>query len=186
MLARDFMFLNPQAQAHSKLGQAQPQTQAVQQLQNVHQHSYNAPAPSYQMLTQQTQNYTYSPATSNNMYSMPPPPSSPCRSSDGTTVNIEHNSNPINVQMMHPQQRHTSIQQQQDQLSQAQLTYSHDCTQLQQQLYNHADNSVNSMLSDLLSIPQDTLSSTTSTAAANCAAAGEEEQLTRTDVVFRG
>ncbi len=194
MLARDFMFLNPQSQAqvqaHSKLGQAQPPMQAVQQLRNAHQpiaqHTYNAPSPSYQMHTQQTQSFTYSPATSNSMYSMPPPPSSPCRSSNGATVDIEHESNPNNVYIMHPQQHHTLIQQHQEQLSKEQLAYSHDSKQLQQQFYNHADNNVNSMLNDLLSIPQDMLASTIATAAANCAAAGEEEPLVRTSDVFHG
>ncbi|KAL3826256.1 hypothetical protein ACHAXA_006284, partial [Cyclostephanos tholiformis] len=170
MLARDFMFLNPQAQAQSKL---------VQHQQFAH-HSYNAPAPTHQMHTQQTQNYTYSPATSNNMYSMPPPPSSPNRSSNGSIVNIEHKSNPNNVYSTHVQdlqQHHTSIQQQQEQLSHELPTYSHDSIQLQPQSYHHSDNNVSSMLNDLLSIPQNVLASTAATAGATCAATGEEEPL---------
>jgi hypothetical protein len=178
MLARDFMFLNPQAQAQSKL---------VQHQQFAH-HSYNAPAPTHPMHTQQTQNYTYSPATSNNMYSMPPPPSSPNRSSNGSIVNIEHKSNPNNVYSTHVQdlqQHHTSIQQQQEQLSHELPTYSHDSIQLQPQSYHHSDNNVSSMLNDLLSIPQNVLASTAATAGATCAATGEEEPLVRANDVFR-
>ena len=192
MLARDFMFLNPQAQqAHSQHGQVhQSQMQAMQQLRNVNQqfsqHSHDAPPPTHQMHTQQNQNYMYSPATSN-MYSMPPPSPSSHRSSNGSIVNIEHNSDPNNVYMMHAQDlQHLSSTQQQ--LSHEHAAYSQDDIQLQQQLYTHADNSSNSMLGDLLSIPQDMLASTIATAAATCAATGggEEDPLVRAHAVYHG
>jgi hypothetical protein len=192
MLARDFMFLNPQAQqAHSQHDQAhQSQMQAMQQLRNAHQqfsqHSHDAPAPSHQMHTQQNQSYMYSPATSN-MYSMPPPSPSSHRSSNGSIVNIEHNNDPNNVYMMHAQDlQHLSSTQQQ--LSQEHDAYSQDVIQLQQQLYTHADNGSNSMLGDLLSIPRDMLASTIATAAATCAAAGgvDDESLARANAVYHG
>ena len=185
MLARDFIFLNPQAQqAHSQHDQVhQSQMQAMQQLRNAHQqfsqHSHDAPAPSHQMHTQQNQNYMYSPATSN-MYSMPPPSPSSHRSSNGSIVNIEHNNDPNNVYMMHAQDlQHLSSTQQQ--LPQEHDAYSQDIIQLQQQLYTHADNSSNSMLGDLLSIPHDVL-------AATCAAAGgvDDESLARANAVYHG
>ena len=89
--------------------------------------------------------------------------------------------------MMHAQDlQHLSSTQQQ--LSQEHDAYSQDVIQVQQQLYTHADNSSNSMLGDLLSIPQDMLASTIATAAATCAAAGggENESLARANAVYHG
>ena len=82
--------------------------------------------------------------------------------------------------MMHAQDlQHLSSTQQQ--LPQEHDAYSQDIIQLQQQLYTHADNSSNSMLGDLLSIPHDVL-------AATCAAAGgvDDESLARANAVYHG
>lgn len=186
MLARDFMFLNPQSQPNSQQGQTdQPQMQALQQ--NAHQqfvqHSYDAQASSHQLHTQQNQSYMYSPATSN-MCSVSAPSLSSHRSTNGSIVNIEHSIDPNNVYLMHAQdlQHRMSTQQQQQSLSQEQLAYSQDGNQLQHQLFTHADNSSHSILGDLVSIPHEMLASTIATAAAT-AAGGEEESLVTTNDV---
>ncbi len=157
MLARDFMFMNLQAQPQIQQGHVHDQ--------------FNVSNLSSQMQSQhqQGQSFIYSPShssmgnPSNNMNHMPPPP--------GGGVKLENKSyNSDNLYLMHiqDQKHHLPIHQQHQILSPHQDSYT------QQQDYTHIENCPD--LNDLLSLPQDVMAAMTAnvTAAAAAAAAAME------------
>lgn len=169
MLARDFMFMNLQAQPQMQMG---PQMQLPP-------HFSASTFPTSQMQQHHTQNnqqnqnnFIYSPSNLNmgnppinNMNNnMPPPhPSSSLRQFDGNAIKLDNKTyNPENMNVMHNQEQKPQPlppQTQQD-------SYTQGSNQQQQDFENCAD----SMLNELLSLPQDLMAAMTATATAAAAA----------------
>ncbi len=180
MLARDFMFMNLQAQPQMQMGQSHdPQMQFLPH--------FSASTVSTSQMQQHMQNhqqnqnnFIYSPSNLsmghppiNNMNNNMPPPhlSSSLRQFGGNATKLDNMTyNPENMNLMHNQEQKQhimSIEQQQPLPPQTQQdSYTQGSNQQQQEYENCSE----SMLNELLSLPQDLIAAMTATATAAAAA----------------
>jgi hypothetical protein len=173
MLARDFMFMNLQAQPQMQMSHSHdPQMQLLPH--------FSASTLSTSQMQQNQNNFIFSPSNSNmgnppnnNMNNnMPPPhPSSSIRQFAGNSIKLDIKTHyPENMNAMHNQEqnRHMSNEQQQQLLptQTQQDSYTQGSNQQQQEYENCSD----SMLNELLSLPQDLMAAMTATATAAAAA----------------